>query len=113
MSRRWHMQVVDVPLSNIYIFHHSVNPTDARLVEILSHAQYEDIPPARGYLDDPPCWKGSYIKLTSQKVSKKFPRVFIFDGTHRAKAAFLRWERERQRRPTLRVTLEDPKLPLE
>ena len=102
--------IVDVPLSNIYILHYSVNPTDARLTEALSHAQYEEIPPAEGYIERPPAFRGSYVKLTKQKLNKKFPKIFIHDGMHRAVGALIRWEREHQRRPTLKVLCEDPDL---
>lgn len=107
-----HQRIVDVPLSNIYRLHWSVNPTDARLVESLMRASYEDIPPVRGYIGYPAAYRDSYIKLTKQKLNPRFPRVYVHDGTHRATAAFMRWDEEKQRRPTLRVLLEHPRLPL-
>jgi len=100
--------IVEIPLSNLYRLHWSVNPTDARRVEAIKNAPPESIPPVEGYRNAPPAFKGSYSKLLPKaKLNRKYPKVYIGDGTHRAVAAMLRAEEMHERDPKIRVVLHE------
>lgn len=86
----------DIPLSNIYHLHHSVNPVDPRRVQGLAEADYNSIPPVHGHRERP-SGAGAYIKATRRPVDPNFPKVYVTDGTHRARAAV------QAKRPTLKV----------
>lgn len=97
VSGRAYADVEEIPLANIYVLHHSVNPVDARLVEILAAADPKEIPPVLGWRDRPELSPREFVKLIPGRLRAGHPKVYVHDGTHRARAAAVRGDR------TLRV----------
>jgi len=111
--------IVDIPLSNIWIMHWSNNPTNPKYYKWI-YDNYEqsfskNLPIGRIGQESEERFQG-YIRLFDEEeydpysndykvvhsnipVDNNYPKVFLDDGTHRAKVAFARREK------TLKVKL--------
>jgi len=75
-----------VPLSNLYLAHHSVNPLKPDTMDSLQNDHPSKYPPISVIIDEPAAWP-EWLKLNKQPLDPAHPKLFVNDGHHRIRAA--------------------------
>ena len=90
---------IRIPLENIYIMHWSVNPTNLKTLDWHRNNSFDKLPLGRIGTGNEPEF-GAWTRLvddeddeynpisnTARPLNPQYPKVFLDDGTHRAKVA--------------------------